>query len=151
MKAASAQKLWEIVEPIVVSEGLELVELEFQREPRGWVLRLYIDGDDGVSLKDCTAISRQVGDVLDVRDPIDHPYHLEVSSPGVNRPIRKPEDFERFAGQQVRIKLSEPMEGRRTFTGVLLGHDEGEVRVHCDGKAFDFPLIAVAKARLIPS
>jgi ribosome maturation factor RimP len=143
------QRLWEIVEPVVTTEGMELVEVEFQREPRGWTLRLYIDKDGGVDVNDCMAVSREVGDLLDVKDPIEHPYHLEVSSPGLNRPIRMQKDFERFSGRRVKISLSEPLEGRRVFQGVLLGLDGQVLRMDCDQRVYEIPLGDIAKARLV--
>ncbi len=143
------RRLWEIIEPVVVSEGMELVELEFQREPRGWVLRLYIDREGGVNLKDCTAISRQVSDLLDVKDPIAPSYHLEVSSPGLDRPIRKPRDFERFIGHRVRITLSESGEQRRAVRGVLAGLEGQTLRLDQGGEILDIRLMDIVRARLI--
>lgn len=148
---ALIQQLWEILEPAVASEGMELVEVEFQREPRGWVLRLYIDRDGGVTLEDCTVISREVGDLLDVKDLIDHPYHLEVSSPGLERPLRRPSDFERFAGERVRIYLTAPSAGKRVAKGVLLGSEGDLLRLDTDQGIMEIPLGDVAKARLIYS
>jgi ribosome maturation factor RimP len=143
------QRLWEIIEPVVVSEGMELVELEFQREPRGWVLRLFIDREGGVTLKDCTAISRQVSDLLDVKDPIEQSYQLEVSSPGLDRPIRKPRDFERFLGHRVRVTLSESGERRRVVQGILAGVEGEALRLDQAGGTFEIPLKDVVRARLI--
>jgi ribosome maturation factor RimP len=143
------ERFWEIIDPIVASEGMELVEVEFQSEPRGWVLRLYIDREGGVTLQDCTAVSREVGDLLDVKDLISHSYHLEVSSPGLDRPIRKPKDFDRFSGHRVKVSLSRALDGRRVFQGMLLGREGQVLRVDCGGKVFEIPLGEVAKARLI--
>jgi ribosome maturation factor RimP len=144
------QRLWEIVEPAVISHGAELVELEFQREPRGWVLRLYIDREGGVTLQDCTAVSREVNDLLDVKDPIHHPYHLEVSSPGIDRPIRKHKDFERFCGHRVKVTLSPPGDRRRAIQGVLQEVSEDTIRLHTDGGPMDVLLREICRARLIP-
>jgi ribosome maturation factor RimP len=145
------RRLWEIVEPVVVSQGMELTELEFRREPRGWVLRLYIDRAGGVTLEHCTSVSREVGDVLDAEDPILHPYVLEVSSPGLDRPVRKPEDFQRFEGQRIKIRLAEPLEGRRSVEGILRGVHQGMVRVEAGGGVLEVALSQVGKARLIHS
>jgi ribosome maturation factor RimP len=145
----SVQRLWEIVEPVVVSQGMELVELEFQREPRGWVLRLYIDRERGVNLQDCTAVSREVNDLLDVKDPIRHPYHLEISSPGLDRPIRKQKDFEKYCGHRVRVTLSEPGARRRVVQGILASASSGVIRLETDDGAVDVPVSAVSRARLI--
>ncbi len=144
-------KLWEIIEPVVTAEGMELVEVEFQRETRGWVLRLYIDRPDGVTLEDCVSVSRQVGDVLDVKDPIDHPYHLEVSSPGLDRPLRKPKDFERFSGSSVKLTLSEPVDGHRVLRGTLLGLKGEVLGLRWEDRTLEIPLGKVLKARLIYS
>jgi ribosome maturation factor RimP len=145
------KSLWEILEPVVASVGMELVEIEFQREPRGWVLRLYIDQNGGVNLEDCKTISREVGDLLDVKDFIDHPYHLEVSSPGLDRPLRKLEDFKRFAGQKVRITLSKHLGRKRIVKGVLLDPEEGILKVDSDQGVLEIPLEDVSKARLVYS
>jgi ribosome maturation factor RimP len=141
--------LWELIEPIVTAEGMELVEVEYQREPRGWVLRLYIDREGGVMLEDCTAISREVSDLLDVKDPIDHSYHLEVSSPGLDRPIRKACDFERFVGELAKVKLSDLIDGRRVFRGTIMGVHDRTLQLNCDQRVYDIPMDVIAKARLI--
>jgi ribosome maturation factor RimP len=143
------QRLWEIVEPVVISQEMELAELEFRREPRGWVLRLYIDRMGGVTLEDCTAISREVGDLLDVKDPILHPYHLEVSSPGLERPLRKRSDFEKFTGKPVKVTLREPRDNRRVIRGALAGMRGELLRVQAEDGLLEIPLDAISKARLV--
>ncbi|MEJ5377615.1 MAG: ribosome maturation factor RimP [bacterium] len=142
------EKLWAMLEPIVVSHDLQLVEIEFQREPRGWVLRLYIDRKEGgVSLNDCALVSREVGDLLDAKDPIDHPYRLEVSSPGPQRPLRKPEDFQRWCGHRVKVK---PWGGNRKFLqGILLGLQDGVLELQTSGEIQRIPLSEIARARLL--
>lgn len=143
------KELWELLEPIVASEGMEIIEMEFQREPQGYVLRIYIDHPDGVTIEDCTRVSRVVGDYLDVLDPIDHAYHLEVSSPGVDRPLRKPEHFSRYLGSVVRVKTTELVEGRKNFKGILVGTDDIAITVECDGRNYTIPISTVEKARLL--
>lgn len=139
-----------MAEPVVASMGLELVELEFQREPRGWVLRLYIDRQEGgVSLDDCTAVSRELGDLLDAKDPIEHPYNLEVSSPGLERPLRRPKDFRRWAGSKVKITLWEG--GRKGMQGTLLGLRGDDVELHTAAGVQRIPLSLIARARLVYS
>jgi ribosome maturation factor RimP len=141
-------RLWKLLEPVVESRGLELLEVEFQRETRGWVLRLYIDREEGgVTLDDCTAVSREVGDLLDVKDPIDHPYHLEVSSPGLDRPLRRPKDFQRWAGHRVRIMVSGPR--KKTIQGVLSGLQDETVEIETALGPQRVPLKDIAKARLV--
>jgi ribosome maturation factor RimP len=114
-----AERVWEIVEPLVTHEGLEMVDVEFRRESRGMVLRLYLDREGGVSLDDLTRVSRQLGDLLDVHDAVPGPYTLEVSSPGINRRLRRPEHFRRYLGKRVRVRTAAPVAGRRGFVGTL--------------------------------
>ena len=142
------KEVWELAEPVVLAKGMELVEVEWQREPRGWVLRLYIDKPGGVTLGDCVKISEIVSDLLDARDFIHHSYHLEVSSPGIDRPLRKREDFQRFAGDKVRISLKAPLEGRKNFTGILKGVEGEEVILEVDGVEVRLPYGDIKKANL---
>ncbi|HTU01653.1 MAG TPA: ribosome maturation factor RimP, partial [Candidatus Sulfotelmatobacter sp.] len=124
-----------ICDALLPGLGLELVDVEFRREPGGWVLRLFIDRSDApgrVTHDDCQRVSEELGDHLDVEDLITHPYHLEVSSPGLDRPLTRPADFTRFAGQAARITTREPLEGRRNFRGRLAGVAEGAVLLDLD-------------------
>lgn len=142
-------QVWKLLEPWLESEGVELVEVEFLRRGKDWVLTLYIDKEGGVSLDDCQHISHQVGKVLDVEEIISHPYVLEVSSPGIDRPLRKREDFVRFAGHQAYIATHYPIEHRRQFRGKLAGmHREEVLLVGEDGITFHIPYTAVKKAHL---
>jgi len=142
------KKVWELAEPVILSLGLELVDVEFQREPRGWVLRLYIDKPGGVTLGDCVQVSEILSDLLDAKDFIHHQYHLEVSSPGVDRPLRRREDFSKFAGDKVKIQLKEALEGRKNFTGLLRGIEGEEVLVEIDGKVWRLPYGKIKKANI---
>jgi len=137
-----------LVTPILESEGLELVDIEFQRETRGWVLRIYIDKEGGVTLNDCTVVSQQLSAILDVEDPIDTPYTLEVSSPGLTRPLKKIKDYERYKGRLVRIKTYQKIEGQKEFKGKLLGLEEDIVSLEIEGKIMSIPLKDIAKANL---
>lgn len=128
----------EYAEPLLREMGLEMVEVQFRREGHGWVLRLFIDSEPGVSLDDCAAVSRAISAWLDVEDLIEHAYHLEVSSPGLERPLKKIEDYHRFLGSKARIKLKEPRQGQRVFLGtleeagaeeVVLGTESGRVAI----------------------
>jgi len=144
------RRLWVMVEPVVAYQGLELVELEFQREPRGWVLRLYIDRQEGgVSLDDCTSVSREVSDLLDVKEPIDHPYCLEVSSPGPERPLRKPKDFQRWLGHRVKLKIWGA--GRKVIQGTLLDLKGDVLEIETPAGIQRVPLSEIARARLVDS
>lgn len=137
------------VEPLLAEIGCELVDLEFTREGHGWVLRLYMDKDGGVTIEDCRSVSRQVNHYLEVDDPVDHPYHLEVSSPGLERPLKKKKDFIRFAGRKARIKMEEPIDGRRVFVGILDGVDGEYILIIVDGERVRLQLTDVFRARLI--
>jgi ribosome maturation factor RimP len=140
------ERLINLLEAPIEALGYELVELEFPPH----LLRIYIDREGGVTVDDCEKVSRQVSGVLDVEDPIPGHYTLEVSSPGLDRPLRKAADFVRFAGGQARIELSLPLEGRRRFAGALKGCEGEEVLIEVDGTLHRLPLEGIAKARLVP-
>jgi ribosome maturation factor RimP len=141
-----------LLEPIVEREGYELVEVDWLREGASWVLRLFVDRPGGVGIDDCQALSRTLEPVLDVEDLIEPSYHLEVSSPGVERPLRKPEHFDRFAGERVRVRAFAPVDAghgpRKSWTGVLRGFREGAVEVDVDGALHRIPHEKIAKAHL---
>ena len=122
MNETVAERVWQLAEPLVAQEGLEIVDVEFRRENRGLVLRLYLDqagGEGGVSLDELTRISRQLGDILDVHDAVPGSYNLEVSSPGINRRLRRPDHFRRYLGKKIRVRAVAPLNGRRSFVGIL--------------------------------
>ena len=137
-----------LVEPVVAYAGMELVDVEYGPGPSGLVLRLIIDRPGGVTVDDCANIGHLVGDLLDGRDPIPGTYSLEVSSPGINRPIKKKEDFGHFADQKVFIKTKEPIDGRRKFKGILHGIKGDLVLVSSEEVLFSIPFDKIAKARL---
>lgn len=129
--------------------GFEVVEVEYQSSPHGRVLRVFIDKPGGVSVDDCEAVSEPLSAVLDRLDPIPGPYRLEVSSPGIERPLRRPEDFRRFAGREVEVHMFGPVRGRRNWTGTLLGMEQGQVRLQLeDGSTVELPHEGISKARL---
>lgn len=141
----------ELAQPILTELGLELVEVEFRRETQGWVLRLYMDRPGGVTLGDCQRVSEELGDHLDVEDLVDHPYHLEVSSPGLDRPLTRDADFFAFAGKSARITTSEAVGGQKNFRGRLAGLAEGTVLLDLpDGRRVAIPRGLIARARLQP-
>lgn len=148
-----------LVTPVLDELKMELVDLEFKREGRDWFLRLFIDKDGGVTLDDCAEVSRDVSAILEVEDPISTAYHLEVSSPGLDRPLRKAADYLRFTGRLIKVKTYEKLDPdgrgheRKTFVGTLLGLEDGVVRIEQNDKPggiVAFPLDAVAKANLEP-
>ncbi len=149
LKKEIEQKVGELVEPLTDYNGLELVLVEFVKGPRGNTLRLVIDKEGGVTLDDCSRLSRVVSDLLDVHDPVPGSYNLEVSSPGINRPLVNAEDYERFSGQKVFVRTIEPVDGRRKFKGFLRGvSDQNEVIIDASGQEFFLPLGLIKKARL---
>jgi ribosome maturation factor RimP len=138
-----------ILEPLLDAEGFSLVDVEYKRERGGWVLRVFIDKESGVTLDDCARVSREFGQLLDVEDIIPTSYQLEVSSPGLDRPLKKEEDFVKYSGRKVRIKTKEQVSGRRNFKGALLGCTEGKVMVKVEGSGvFTIPFSAILKANL---
>jgi len=137
-----------LVEPVVTYAGMELVDVEYGPGPSGLVLRLIIDRPDGVTVDDCAEIGHLVGDLLDGKDPVPGRYNLEVSSPGINRPLKKREDFGRFADHKVLIKTREPIDGRMNFRGILHGIKGDLVLVSSEEVTFSIPFDKIAKARL---
>ena len=131
--AQIVDKVEALVEPILVDLGLELVDIEYQREERGWILRFLLDKDGGINLDECAVASREISSILDVEEVIATAYILEVSSPGIERPLKKAKDFERFAGQLAKIKTVVAIDpenkghNRKTFVGTLEGFEEGQV------------------------
>ncbi len=123
-----------LVLPIVEEMGLELVDLEFVKEGANWYLRIYIDKENGVDINDCEAVSKAVEAKLDAEDPIEQAYVLEVSSPGLDRPLKKEEDFARFAGEIIDVKLYQAMNGKKTLEGKLIGLEDGVIVMEEDGK-----------------
>lgn len=147
-------RVTELAVPLAAALGLELAEVEYRQEGRQMVLRLYIERDGGVTLDDCAAVSRELAEILEVEDFIQGNYNLEVSSPGLNRPLKKPSDYERFTGKLVKIRTFELLPDdsgnmRKTFTGELLGLGGGIVRLKLtEGQTACIPLGKVAKANL---
>jgi ribosome maturation factor RimP len=173
------QSLLALAEPVCADNGYELVDVEYTRGPSGWIARFYIDrrpdlppaSKGGISFEDCERLSRQLGAMLDVEDPVPTAYSLEVSSPGLDRPLRTAAHFQRYLGETAKVTLSEPLAGRRNFKGVLrtvepLGAEPGEpgegaesgqttvptvtVVMDVDGNEFRLPLADIASARLVP-
>ncbi len=146
-----------LVEPLIAPEGYELIEAEYVVDRGRNVLRLFIDTvppgteEKGVTIDDCTHVSRLVSDVLDVEEVVPGAYSLEVSSPGMFRPLTKPEHYERAVGERIKVKTYEKIDGRKTFTGRLEGREAAEVIVVTeDGNRFRIPDAAIAKANLEP-
>jgi len=145
----SAGKEWKLVEPIVINMGYELVGVEFITGQSPAILRVYIDKEDGVTIKDCESVSRQISAVFDVEDPITEVYNLEVSTPGLDRPLFKESDFVQYAGHVVKIKLSIPFEERRNFKGVLTGVEDSMIVIVVDNLEYLLPFEQIEKANVI--
>jgi ribosome maturation factor RimP len=154
-----AEKVLHIAEPAVIAAGYELVDVKFTMEQGGWVLRVYIDRPPpettSVDLNDCERISRELSALLDVEDPIPHNYSLEVSSPGIDRPLRTVEHFRRYLGSEAKVALEPPLRlddgsERRNFRGVLASVEDDHVIVAVDGRPFRLPIRDIEQARLVP-
>jgi ribosome maturation factor RimP len=160
VQAAVAPRVEAIAEPLARSLGLELVDVEYLREGPSWIVRVFIDKPGGVNLDDCSALSHALGTALDVDEVVGTAYSLEVSSPGLERPLKKSADFERFAGKRIKVKTFAPLasaSGQKNFQGILRGLAGDQVEIEVDSgrdagattKAVRIPLSAIAKAHLV--
>jgi len=141
----------DLLEPGISSMGYELVGVEFQTGgPGGGLLRVYIDSENGISADDCQKVSYQVSGILDVDDPIPGHYTLEISSPGLDRLLFRPQDFERFAGQLIKLRTAYPIEGQRKFKGRLVGMQGDNVVFEQDDMEISLPFDQIEQARLVP-
>jgi len=144
-------RLIELLEPVVNSLGYEVILLEYSPREGSGLLRLFIDSPDGIQIADCEKVSREVAGVLDVEDVIRQAYQLEVSSPGLDRPLVKPAHFERFKGDIAKIQLLAPIAGRRRFQGAIVSASEDEVTIDTPEGVVTLPLADIEKARLVPN
>ncbi|KQQ67600.1 ribosome maturation protein RimP [Pseudomonas sp. Leaf127] len=149
--SSKLEQLQAILAPVVEALGYQCWGIEFISQGRHSLLRIYIDKENGVLVEDCEIVSRQISGVLDVEDPISSEYTLEVSSPGMDRPLFSIEQFAAHAGQQVKIKLRSPFDGRRNFQGVLRGVEEQDVVVQVDSNEYLLPIDLIDKANIIPA
>ena len=144
-------ELIKLIEPTIEQLGYELSDLELKLGGQYGVIRVFIDKPDGVDLTDCEAVSRQLSALLDVEDPLPGRYTLEVSSPGLDRKLTKPEHFRRFTGETIRVKLRFPVAGRRNFRGALRAADDENIEVEVDGESHSLQIATIESARLIPA
>jgi len=142
------EQLQDILLPVLQDYGLELVEIEFKPSGKRWLLRIYIDKEGGVTIADCENVSREFGRILDVEDVIDHPYSLEVSSPGLTRPLKKWEDFQRNKGKRCRIVTREMIGGKNEFRGTIVSASEEKVEMLGTIDVCTIPICAIKKANL---
>jgi ribosome maturation factor RimP len=143
-------KIKALAETLLQEEKMELADIEMLREGRGWVLRLFIDKTGGITLDDCSSVSRQFGDLLEVEDLIPFRYTLEVSSPGLDRPLKKDQDFLRQIGNPIQVITRSPWEGRSFFKGKMLDYQvSGTLSLADEKKVWEIPVSLIAKARLV--
>lgn len=138
----------ELLQPIVEAEAIELVDVEFVKELGNFYLRAYIDKEGGVTINDCEKVSRALEEKLEVSDPIKDAYILEVSSPGLDRPLKKDKDYERALGKDVEFKLYKALKGQKEFVGTLTGYTSDTMTVTVDGESMDFERKALALIRM---
>ncbi len=143
-------RLTKLLQPLVEELGYEFVGLEQNSHPKNGLVRIYIDRESGIDLDDCGAVSREVAALLDVENPIAGHYNLEISSPGLDRPLFTPEQFERFAGEEVKVTLFAPEDGRRKFSGHILAVRDEVVQLDIGDAEIALNFANIAKARLVP-
>lgn len=148
--ASKQEQLHALIAPVAASLGCELWGLEYLTQGRYTTVRIYIDREEGVSLEDCEKVSRQVSSVMDVEDPIDSEYTLEVSSPGMDRPLYTLEQYARYIGEQINVRLRLARDGRRKFKGTILAVEGDEVRIAVDDIEYLLSVDAIDKANIIP-
>jgi ribosome maturation factor RimP len=146
------EKVRQLAEPVVAAEGMELIHVECLKMHSRWIIRLYMDKESGVTLDDCTTVSNQLGDIFDINDLIDSQYTLEVSSPGLDRPISRDQDFMKYRGSRVIIKTSSKIDGIKNFQGHLIDFIEEDSRkviiIEVSGKNYRIPQTEIIKANL---
>lgn len=148
MGKSIVQQVEKLIAPVIDDFGLELVDIEYVKEGAQWYLRIFIDKESGVDIDDCANVSRAAGEVLDQNDPIAQAYTLEVSSPGLERPLKKEQDFERFKGKLVRVITKEVYQGYKEFTGYLVGLIDDEIVLEYEEEKIGIPRSLVEKANL---
>lgn len=144
------EHLVSLIEPIVEGLGYECVGIEYNPHPKHGLLRIYIDSDNGILVEDCTRVSHQVSGVMDVEDPIQGNYHLEISSPGEDRPFFKVSQFERYIGSMVLVNLFKAINGRKKITGLIKKVEDNVITLQEGEQVFEVPFDAMSKARLVP-
>ena len=150
-KSLLIEQIEQIIAPVLQEHGAEQVDCQFVHENGQWILRFFLDKTGGITLDDCAVISEHIGRILDASDVIKQRYSLEVSSPGINRPLKKESDYHRFVGERVDVTLYAPLNGRRHFKGTLQSINAGVVVVEeAPQQTFALPLADVAKAKLDP-
>ena len=142
------QKAETMITPILQENGLNLVDVEYVKEAGQWYLRFYIDKDGGIDIEDCEKIHRAMDPILDEKDPIPESYHFEVCSAGLERPLKRPGDFEKFMGSPIFVKLYRPVNGLKEIPGILRGYEDGRITVEAGKQVLTFEKSQVALVRL---
>ena len=149
-KVSVSQAVMDLIEPVLSIEGLELVDVEYKKEGKNWVLRIFIDKEEGgVTVADCQKFSHLTGDLIEVEETIITPYSLEVSSPGLDRVLKREKDFLKFKGRQIYLHSLSPIDNRKKFNGILTDFKDQTVFIEVDGEVLGIPLRHVGKANLV--
>jgi ribosome maturation factor RimP len=145
---ATVARIWELAAPLAQTQGLEIIDIELRPEGSraGRVLRLYLDKEGGPNMEELSQVSRELGALLDEQDIVEGAYTLEVSSPGINRPLKSPEQFKRFIGKRVRVRTRELIQGRRSFLGALLDVSTDRIALNQEGTRFEIPFAVIEKS-----
>ena len=142
-------QVYDIACPVIEDIGFELIDVEYLSVSGRWVLRLFIDKEGGVTIDDCVSASRELGDLLDVKDVINNEYVLEVSSPGLNRPLKREKDFIKFIGNKIKCRMAVPVDGQKNFSGSLKDFKEGMIFLKTESRIVELPLEGIEKANLV--
>ncbi len=148
VKSSVSQSVRELVLPIVENANIELVDIEYKKEGKDWFLRVFLDKQNGITVEDCKKISRQIEDIIEVEDLIPNRYYLEVSSPGLDRPLKKESDFLRYLGKSIQVSLFSPIQEKRKFTGVIQDFKESALFLDVGEETISIPIDNIASAKL---
>ncbi len=149
MTESVLKEIERLIEPVLAEMGIELVDMEYRSGQGRRVLSIYADRPTGINLDDCAMVSREIGNLLDVKDLLQHHYVLEVSSPGLNRPLKREKDFLRAIGQKIKVKTAVPLKGRKNFSGVLQSFENGTLQLKLDDTVVRISKESVNKANLV--
>lgn len=148
-KNSIVQSVTELVEPVVREEDLELVDIEYKKEGQGWYLRIYIDKKGGVTVDDCQKVSRRIEDMLEIDEIVNSAYILEVSSPGLDRPLKKEKDFLRSLGKKIRVTTYSPINNQRNFVGIIKDFSNETLYLEINAASQAIPLASIANAKYV--
>ncbi len=148
-KSSIPESVAELIEPVIRAADMELVDVEYKKLGRSWTLRIYIDKETGITLDDCQKISRQISDMIEIDELIPMKYVLEVSSPGLDRPLKREKDFLRFKHKRARVQTDSPIGERRRFTGTIEDFKDKTLYLNVDGQIVEIPFTQIAQAKLV--